>query len=38
MSIKESTNDDKNIQIHIDDRGRLLIDSDLLQIQKEVGL
>ena len=30
MSIKESTNDDKNIQIHIDDRGRLMIDSDLL--------
>ena len=29
MSIKESTNDDKNIQIHLDDKGRLLIDSDL---------
>ena len=30
MSIKESTNDHKNIQIHLDDRGRLMIDSDLL--------
>tara|TARA_A100001035_G_scaffold189691_1_gene151402 strand:- start:482 stop:823 length:342 start_codon:yes stop_codon:yes gene_type:complete len=30
MSIKQSTNDFKNIQIHLDDRGRLMIDSDLL--------
>ena len=35
MSIKESTNDDKNIQIHLDDKGRLLIDSDLLLPRKK---
>lgn len=30
MSIKQCTNDFKNVQIHLDDKGRLLIDSDLL--------
>ena len=35
MSIKQSTNDYKNIQIHLDDVGRLLIDPDLLLQRKK---
>mgnify|MGYP001158121317 CR=1 FL=1 len=35
MSIKQCTNDFKNIQIHVDDKGRLLIDSDLLLQRKK---
>ena len=35
MSIKESTNDHKNIAIYLDDEGRLLIDPDLLLQRKK---
>ena len=35
MSIKESTNDYKNIAIYLDDEGRLLIDPDLLLQRKK---
>ena len=35
MSIKQSPNDFKNIQIHVDDKGRLLIDPDLLLQRKK---
>ena len=35
MSIKQSTNDYKNIAIYLDDEGRLLIDPDLLLQRKK---
>ena len=35
MSIKQCTNDFKNVQIHVDDKGRLLIDPDLLLQRKK---
>ena len=35
MSIKQSTNDHKNIAIYLDDEGRLLIDPDLLLQRKK---
>ena len=35
MSIKQSPNDFKNVQIHVDDKGRLLIDPDLLLQRKK---